>query len=130
MEIIRQFIAVEAGGAGRRAGSAITFIHQDQIQVAVVTHLPAAQLAERQQGITARLLFACTFFQVRDTKTLDHCWFLQEGNLHQERLGQVAKGDGGCLDGILAQDVADADAEQLLVLEAVENRIRIRSAAA
>src|SRR5207244_3013915 len=45
VKVVRELELVEPARPGRRAGSTISFVDQDQIQVAVVVHLPTAELA-------------------------------------------------------------------------------------
>src|SRR5581483_3397067 len=116
-------------GTGRWSGASISLVHQDQIQIAVITHLPAAQFAECQQGVAARLAIACSLAEMRNAKTSCQRRLLEKGDLNQQRLGQVAQGSGRPLNRIFSQDVADADPKQLLVLKTVQNRVRIRGAA-
>src|SRR5262249_19764118 len=42
MEVIRRFVLVEAACASRRPGASVPFVDQDQVEVTVVRHLPAA----------------------------------------------------------------------------------------
>ena len=53
MEVVGHLEAVEARGAGRRPRPAVALVDQHQVQVAVIVHLPAAQLAQRQHHVAA-----------------------------------------------------------------------------
>src|SRR5437764_361023 len=55
MEVIGQLEGVPARRAGRRHRAAVAFVDDDQVQVAVVAHLLAAELAKAQDGEPARL---------------------------------------------------------------------------
>ena len=68
--------------------------------------------------------------QIRDTKPLPEDRLLQLGDLGQDSFGQVAENRRGRLNAVFAQDVADADAEQLFVLEAVQDWVDVGGAAA
>ena len=95
----------------------------------MVVQLARPQLAQPQQDV-ARRPRRLGLREVGDAEAPLQGWVLERGQLSQDRLGQVGQRRRRGPRVVLAQDVADADAEQLLVLEAVENRIRIRSAAA
>ena len=96
----------------------------------MVAHLPAAELAQAEQDVPGRLTRPRPLGQVRHAEPLCQRRSLQVRQLHQDRLGQVAQGRGRRLDVVLAEDVADADAQQLLVLEAVQDRLEVGGSAA
>ena len=96
----------------------------------MVAQFPPAEFAQSQHHEAARLPGVCTVCQVRHAKPLGQRLVLQRRYLDQDRLRQVAQGRGGLLDGILAENVAHADAEQFLVLETVQDRLDIGGTAA
>ena len=55
----------------------------------------------------------------------DQLLVLPRGDLRQADLGDVGQGAGRGLDVLLAQQVAHADAQLLVVLEAVQDRIDV-----
>src|SRR5438309_948801 len=130
MEVVGQLVAVETAGAGGRAGAAVALIDEDQIEVAVIAHLAAAEFPQTQERKAARLAGAWALRQIRPAKALAEGRLLQLGNLYKERFGQIAQGTGGCLEGVFAKNVAHADAQQLLVLKAVQDRLGIGRALA
>ncbi len=110
MEVVRQLVTIETVGAGRRAGPAVAFVNQNKVQVAVIAHLAAAELAKAKQGEAAGLARARAFREIGNAETLVERRLLQDGNLHQQGFRQIAERGCGGMDVVLAQDVADADA--------------------
>src|SRR5262249_29892248 len=116
--------------AGRRPRAAVPLVNEDQVEVAVVTQFAAAQLAQADQGAAAGLAAARPVRQVGDAEARQQRRILQGGNLPENRFRQVAQGGRRLADRLLAQDVADADAQQFLVLEAVQDGVGVGGAAA
>src|SRR5262249_3733510 len=51
-------------------------------------------------------------------------------DLHENRLGQLAEGGRGRLEGVLAKNVANTNTQQLFILETVQDWLKVRRAAA
>ena len=70
-------------GARRRPGPAVALVDQDQIEIAVVAHLAAAELAQAEQDVAARLAGARPLRQVRHAEALRQRRILQGRDLHR-----------------------------------------------
>src|SRR5262249_32116184 len=111
MKVVGQLKAVETRRLRRRTRAAIALVNQDQVQVAVVAQLAAAELAETQEHEPTRLTRPRPLRQERHPEALGQSRVLQRGNLNEDRFGQVAEIVRGLLNGDLAQDVANPNAE-------------------
>src|SRR5262249_12621981 len=126
VEVVGQLERVPARRPRRRHRAAIPLVDEDEVEVAVVAHLLAAELAESEEDEAARLPGpGAGIAGRRHAETREEHRILERRDLLEDRLGEIAELVGRLEDRVLAEDVADADAEEFLVLEAVQNRIGI-----
>src|SRR5262249_51049865 len=104
LEVLCGFEAVKAAGTWRRHGPAVALVDHDQVQVAVVAHLPAAEFPQAQDHEARRLASAGPGRQAGHAKALPDWLKLKLSDLRQDHLGQVAQSRGGLRQRILAED--------------------------
>ncbi len=107
----------------------VRLVQEDHVQIAVVVHLPTAELSQRKNHHFAGLPLAAVLalrLSVASRKSLK----LVLGDLCEARLRNVRKRAGRGLHVLLPEDVAHADAKLLVVLEAVQDGIDVFGAAA
>src|SRR5207253_1203859 len=66
--------------------------------------------------------------EIRHTKALVEGGLLQNGYLHQQGLREITQRSSRGLNGVLAENIADADAQDFFVLEAVQDRLQVGGA--
>ena len=91
----------------------------------MVAHLAPAELAHRQDGHVARLAGARAVADLRPAELGDELLILGGGDLGEADFGNVGEHAGRSLKVFLAEQIADADAELLVVLEAVQDRLDV-----
>ena len=96
----------------------------------MIAHFAAAQLTQTQHGEATRLSGARPLGQIGNPEPFIQGRLLHERDLHKDRLGEIAQGAGRRLNRVLAENVADADAQNFLVLKTVQNRLGVRRALA
>ena len=116
-----------SGCSGRRP---LGFINDEEVEVAVIADFPTAQFAEPEQSIATSSKRIGAGRHSWDAQFCLDFGFDQIRHLIQDGIGYVGKRGGGQLNICLAQKIADADAQELLVLEAVQDGIGVAGSAA
>ena len=100
----------------------IVIVKKDQIDIAVVVHLPTTKLAHRQDDTAGPLLSAggCRFSQ-----SLNELRLLVLHDPGEDRFRHAAERMGGGCHVLLPEDIAYAHAELLRGLEGMQDRLRI-----
>ena len=134
---------VRRHAAAAAFGVAARFEQEDQVEIAVIVRLAAAELAEREDDRLADVAVARgevfpvaaddvvrEFFfgrpaDQRDAELVDELLILAVGDLLEAGLGDIGQGGVRGADVVFADDVADADADVLGVFEAVQDRVDV-----
>ena len=102
-------------------GPAVAFVQEDEVEVAMVIQLAAAELAQADDR-PARALAVAGRRGVPNAGHRRSHWSLRD--LDHDRLGHVGQLAGHVADRLAAEDVAGADPDPLLVPEAEQDRCR------
>src|SRR5271156_1032128 len=105
MEVVRGLGLRRLAAAGR-SGAAVSFVDEDQIEVAVIAHFTAAELAEPQQSIAAPSIAELWLAEAPRQRNL-----LKLHDLGENRFRNVAECGGGRFDRLLAENVPHAHAQ-------------------
>ncbi len=113
-------------GEARGHGVPVGLVEEDDVQVAVVVHLLAAELAQRQDHHLAGLARAGAFADRRLAELAGQSLSYSLAAICSRQTSAMSRqGRGRGLHVLLAQEVAHAHAELLVVLEAVQDRVEV-----
>jgi len=121
--LLSQFREVVEVGRGLGAvGLSICLVNDHEIDVAVIAEFAAAELAEAEDGVATRRTRASI-----DRESIPHSGrrFRQIERPVQHGIRELAKRRSRFADCVFIEQVADADSQEFLVLEAVQNRVGV-----